>query len=148
MKRRIRRLLQLTWKDRSLLCEATVLLAFARFAVLLLPFRIVMAYCGIHETVDSPKAATADDESAVVRVAWSVSTVSRYTPWRSECLVRAIAATHMLRRRHLHTSLYLGLRKDKPGSLSAHAWLRCGNIIVTGGLGHKEFTVVATFAQS
>jgi hypothetical protein len=29
----------------------------------------------------------------------------------------------------------------------AHAWLRCGDLYVTGAPQHKRFTVVATFAE-
>ncbi|MBI9036372.1 MAG: lasso peptide biosynthesis protein, partial [Bacteroidales bacterium] len=35
--------------------------------------------------------------------------------------------------------------KDKDEQLKAHAWVRCGNIIVTGKKGMTKFTVVGTF---
>ena len=39
----------------------------------------------------------------------------------------------MLRRRRVPSTLYLGVRRSGPG-LSAHAWLRSGPAIVTGGI--------------
>jgi hypothetical protein len=51
----------------------------------------------------------------------------------------------MLNRRHIDSTLYLGVAKEK-GSLIAHAWLRCGSRYVTGKEGVEKFTVVSTFA--
>jgi hypothetical protein len=51
----------------------------------------------------------------------------------------------MLRRRHATNTLYLGVYKDIE-SFAAHAWLRSGDLIVTGGPEHERFTVIACYA--
>ena len=55
----------------------------------------------------------------------------------------------MLRRRGLPSTLYLGVARDgEAGSgARAHAWLRSGHVVVTGGAGREQFTVVASFAD-
>jgi hypothetical protein len=56
----------------------------------------------------------------------------------------------MLKRRRIGATLYLGVAKDltKPQQLAAHAWLRCGDIILTGGANHKDFAVLSTFSTA
>ena len=78
----------------------------------------------------------------------AIRSAANYTPWESVCLPQAMAAQWMLKRRHIAGTLYLGVAKDetKPEKLAAHAWLRSGDVLLTGGAGHRQFTVVATFS--
>ena len=86
-------------------------------------------------------------DSRAYRIGWAVRTMSRRTPWNSNCLAQAIAAKRMLRRRGTACTLYLGLAKDAHDELAAHAWLRCGNRVLTGGrLSQRQYTVVSTFS--
>ncbi|MEO1800116.1 MAG: lasso peptide biosynthesis B2 protein, partial [Cyanobacteria bacterium J06629_2] len=73
--------------------------------------------------------------------------ISYYTPWQSKCLVQAIAAKRMLQSRKIVSTLYLGVTRNSHQSLEAHAWLRSGQMYLTGGREREEFTVVATFAE-
>ena len=43
----------------------------------------------------------------------------------------------------IHSTLYLGVGKDE-GKMIAHAWLRCGQMYVTGGNG-SSYAMVAKF---
>jgi hypothetical protein len=50
----------------------------------------------------------------------------------------------MLRRRRVAGTLYLGVQKD--GDLfTAHAWLRNGDLIVTGRNGYENYTPIARY---
>jgi hypothetical protein len=79
-------------------------------------------------------------------VSVAISRASRYVPWRCKCYEQAIAAKVILRGYGLETTLYYGVAKDPDNKLIAHAWVRCGDYIVTGRPGMKRFTVVGTFA--
>ncbi|GBF33820.1 hypothetical protein DCCM_2931 [Desulfocucumis palustris] len=81
------------------------------------------------------------------RIGRVVETVSRYTPWESKCLVQAIVGKIMLRRRGINNTLYLGVGRDEGKSLVAHAWLRCGEMIITGSQGRERFAAVGKFAD-
>lgn len=70
----------------------------------------------------------------------------KYTPWPTQCLVQAMTAKKMLRSRQLLSTVYLGIRKQN-NKLKAHAWVRCGTIIVTGKKGMELYTVVGRFAS-
>ena len=63
-------------------------------------------------------------------------------PWRSTCLVQALAARRWLARRGVASELVLGARKPGGAELDAHAWLKAGERIVVGGdgQGYAPFT--------
>ena len=84
---------------------------------------------------------------AVDQVRRTIGAVSQYTPWQSNCLAQALAASRMLRRRHLPHTLTLGVTQDAGQGLQAHAWLACGEQIVTGGANRHQFTAVALFTE-
>ena len=60
-------------------------------------------------------------------------------------LVRALAAQRLLCRRGLSSTLYLGCGMEE-GKMVAHAWLRFGEMYVTGGDG-GGYTTVARFCK-
>jgi len=133
--------------ERVMLMEAVVLLGLARLAVLLLPFRWLASTLGrpMKES-DEVMGSSALDSARMIGNA--VRSAANNTPWESLCLAQAVTGQWMLKRRCIAGTLYLGVAKDeiKPEKLGAHAWLRCGNIILTGREGHKKFTVVAVFS--
>ena len=141
------------WRQRSraerfLLMEAFLLLGVARLIVLTLPFKWLAVSLGRHmnESVTQPSIS---DLGHARMVAQAIRSAANHTPWESVCLTQAVAAQWMLKRRHIAGTLYLGVAKDetKPEKLVAHAWLRCGEFILTGAAGHLQFTVVARFSD-
>lgn len=76
---------------------------------------------------------TARDRALVTRVAWAVAVAARVVPWRSDCMVQALAARSWLAGQGLETRLVLGVPKQRGARFEAHAWLVCGDLTVTGG---------------
>jgi hypothetical protein len=132
--------------ERKLLLEAFCLLSLARLTILVVPFKWLAFTLG-RPANPSPIAASDSDLACAVRVGQAVCSAARYTPWQSVCLPQAVAAQWMLKRRCIPATLYLGVAKDqeRPQTLAAHAWLRCGDVIITGAENHHLFTVVASF---
>jgi hypothetical protein len=81
------------------------------------------------------------------RVGWAVRVLAHYLPWDARCLAQAIAASWMLRRRGLPSVFYLGVDHGRETWLEAHAWLRCGDEILTGEPQHERFKVIAVFSE-
>lgn len=140
------------WRKRSgterlLLLEAFALLGVARLLVLTMPFRLLAGSLGEHMGQSAPKA-TPDDLRCARLIGQAVRSAANNTPWQSVCLPQAVAGQWMLKRRRIAATLYLGVAKAdaKPEQLAAHAWLRCGEAVITGAAGHRQFTVVATFS--
>ena len=140
------------WQSRSraeqgLFLEAYVLLGAARLAVAFLPFTWLAASLG--RGLDQPGSAVEPGDLARARqVGWAVRTAAGHTPWASVCLPQAVTAKWMLRRRRIAGTLYLGVAKGgtPADGIRAHAWLRCGDEILTGERGHAGFVVISTFS--
>ena len=72
-----------------------------------------------------------------------VNRICTKTSWESKCLVRALTAQKLLKRKKIHSTMYLGCRLEE-GKMVAHAWLRVGKMYVTGGNG-ADYAVVDKF---
>jgi hypothetical protein len=132
---------------RLLLLEAFCYLLYARL-LMLVPFRLVAPRLGKawQETSKEPSPHS-QPEGIAREISSAIHLMSRYTPWASKCMVRAMASLKMLDRRGIESTLYLGTARGRQGELEAHAWLRCGAYVVTGAEEMGRFTVVSTFAS-
>jgi hypothetical protein len=72
--------------------------------------------------------------------------VSRRTSALGVCLPQALAAKWCLRRRGVPTTLHIGvLRRQDDGGIGAHAWLMCGDVVVTGSGARPRSTSLVAF---
>lgn len=69
----------------------------------------------------------------VARVAFAVPRVGAYLPWRSDCLVQALAAQRWLAGHAIASEICIGVRRPEDLEFEAHAWLKAGDRVVTGG---------------
>jgi len=67
----------------------------------------------------------------VDRVAFAIPAAGGVVPWRSDCLVQALAAQRWLAKAGIPTKLHLGVTKSD--GFLAHAWLTHGTRVITGG---------------
>lgn len=141
------------YHNRYVLLEAIFWLGFSRFVMVALPFRWIAPYLG-QRMAETPTDRVSDEHlQQLQKISWAIRKLSPHTPWQSKCLVQAIAAKRMLQLRQINSTLYLGVirndYRDQSNSdpLKAHAWLRSGRFLLTGGQGYQQFTVVATFAE-
>ena len=133
--------------ERMLLLEAFLFLGIARTGIFILPFRWLARSLGQHMREDQTSLPP-DDLKLARMIGAAVRSATNYTPWGSVCLPQAVAVKWMLKRRRIPGTVYLGVMKDETKSekLAAHAWIRCGHIILTGSQGHRQYTVVSTFS--
>ena len=129
-----------------LLGEALIALAIARIAMALLPFRRIAAWMGT-PGAETPATATAAEIRVAEEIGWAVGALARRVPWDGRCLAQALAATAMLRRRGLEGTVSFGVCRGETTELDAHAWLRFGPCMVTGGPGHQRFNSLTKFAR-
>lgn len=132
-------------ENKKLLLAVVVVLGLVRFALLVIPFRVLASQLG-QRRLESQQDNSSQYQYAL-RVSWAVTVVSQETPWESKCLVQAITAKLLLRRYHLSNTLYLGVAKGSDKKMIAHAWLRTGLLMVTGGYEIEKYTKVASFAD-
>jgi hypothetical protein len=143
---RVVRFLRCNTPDRWLLLEALALLCWARILIRVVPFRWIAPHLG-HPMAESPGDVGVTERQLALRIAWAVQAVARHVPLGFVCLPQAIAAKWMLRRRRLPSTLYLGLQRKDELKLTAHAWLRVGDTILTGRAESLNHTVVAMYAE-
>lgn len=132
-------------EERLMIMEAFLQLGFAK----VMTWR---RFSNIASKLGEPMQETSNENNAAVRallrkVSTAIAIASRYTPWKSTCMVRAIAAMRMLEKRQIESTLYLGTTRDENKSLIAHAWLRSGSLYISGAEEMERFTIVQTFAK-
>ena len=118
--------------DFLLAAEAAVLLGFVWVGLSTLPFstlsRLLNRCCGRNGR--GPRSSRAP----LRRVTWAVTAVGRRLPAVGTCVVEALAADAMLRRRGYACELRFGVQPPGDGStaLRAHAWIEHRGVVVLG----------------
>lgn len=144
--RKLKKIIKLSSKDKNILFQAFFISGLVRFAILFIPFRRLAVIYGKHKE-ESTRSLTEVEKEIIFRVGWAVEQISYRTPWESKCLVKALTAQIMLARRKISSTLYLGVGKGKDNKLLAHAWVRSGQVIITGAREMAGFKEVARFAN-
>lgn len=81
-------------------------------------------------------------EVDLARLSWAIAAAAPRVPWRSDCLLRVMAANRWLRRSRLPSEFFLGVQKDDQRGFAAHAWLRCNGNMISGGQGEEFATLI------
>jgi len=113
------------WRDVAIACWE---LALANAAFRRLP----PGELPLLERDEDRAPLSARQQSLVDRVAYIVPIMGLRVPWRSDCVVQALAGRRWLARGGVGSRICVGVRKDEAG-FAAHAWLKVGERIVTGG---------------
>jgi hypothetical protein len=132
-------------RDLLFALEAAFWLIVMRTLIVLLPFRLIAPRLGAL-AMESPAELTNSEAQTAQRVSWAVQSVARRLSL--VCLPQAMAAKAMLRMRHIASTLYLGAHITPQSKIAAHAWLRCGPLIVTGKAGVRTNAPVACFGDN
>ena len=137
--RKIRRAAQLTLSDWRYLTKASAELLAARIRFSTLSPETILRELQDQSSRLPHERTNRRAAIDVERVSWAITLAARYVPWRSDCLIQVMAADRWLRQHDLCADFHLGVAKDARGDLRAHAWLRYGNLTVTGGR-YDEFS--------
>jgi len=126
--------------------EACFFLTAATAAVRLLPFRIYAPLLG--RQIESIDALSFPDfeQPFLIPCIHALRRGSRYLPLECKCLVQALAARGMLGIRRIPSIAHFGVTKDEAGTLKAHAWVKVGEIFVTGKGGAEEYSEITRFS--
>jgi hypothetical protein len=132
---RLRKFIELPATDRWLLASAIFSVLKARFVVTFVPVRKILQPVMLRTDATPP-----DSE----KISWAVETAGRIVPTGQNCLVRAIAGREMLACRGVSSQIRLGIAKNSPDILKGHAWLECGDKIITGEGEHRNYVAMPT----
>jgi hypothetical protein len=139
-----RRFMSLHRSEQRLVVEAVALLAGAWIGLRLLRFLTLRRILGRYAALPPATMGRLTHSRVVSSVRWAITSVSAHVP-SATCLVQALAADAMLRRRGVASELRLGVRLRLTGGIpiEAHAWVECDGGVLIGAAEHQsEFTVL------
>jgi hypothetical protein len=123
-----------------IVAAAAVALVAAHVVVWLAPGRAVRWATG----TERAHTAGADDGSALAGAfASAITAANARLPFRASCLVQGVALVMMLSVARVPSHLVVGVAREAPADLRAHAWVICGGQIVLGGLQATNFLPLA-----
>ncbi|MEP7221702.1 MAG: lasso peptide biosynthesis B2 protein [Novosphingobium sp.] len=151
--KRLRRLFHLSWRGKLLAFEALAMLAIARIWLIVRPFQRIAVHLGTavptSQPDDTERHLLAEPQLAQARqVSAAVRWIARFAPFRAVCIHQSIAAKMMLRRRDIPSTMYFGVSRNvEEGQikLAAHAWVRAGQVEMTGFDEAPLFQEIARF---
>lgn len=130
------------WATRWLVLQATWWLFIANLLLWCVPFRWIKPMLKARWGKQ-----THPPSEPVVTLGRIIRKVAHRAPWRTTCLVQALAGKIMLARHGFRSFVFIGVAKDRDQQVAAHAWLKCGDIYVTGGAERAQFNAVAGFGD-
>lgn len=74
----------------------------------------------------------------------NIKRLKKRIPWKIKCFEEAITAKKVLGSYNVITTIYLGVAKNNK-KLIAHAWLKYGEVFITGKKGYDQFVVVGFY---
>lgn len=101
-------------------------IAFARLHAKEIPLRNRLS----REAAQSEPAIS---QTSLARISYVLPRLSDRLPWRSDCLVQAIAGQNWLSAYGAASEIQIGVEHPEGGAFGAHAWLISGETVVTGG---------------
>jgi hypothetical protein len=73
------------------------------------------------------------DPALAPRIGYVIPRISARLPWRSDCVIQAMAAQNWLAAHGLASEIQIGVERPDNGPFGAHAWLVHRGEVVTGG---------------
>ena len=147
MIQKFKKFTKLSSEEKKLFLEAYVTLGKMRASILTVSFKRLTRSLEHKPTKEEITELNEKEMQIALAVGKAISRAAAYTPWESLCLAQSLTAQKMLQKRGIPGVFYLGAAKDEESKekMKAHAWSQCGDSIITGGAGHKEFTVLSVF---
>lgn len=122
--------------------EAAMLLIVARIIVAVVPFSKWKQQVMLSPEAEQEDASVTEQQrQAALHVMRGIAQVDRNLPDQFICLPQAIAARWMLSRRNVPTRLYIGTIVDPGEGRVFHAWLKVGDLMVTGACKEEDYAI-------
>lgn len=130
-------------REYLVFCEAYLLLHFSKLLILFFPFKKIAARLG---KLNLETSHEAEAKEIWLPIEIGIMRASRFTIHRCKCYDQALTGNLMLSRRGVASTLYFGLAKEGQ-ALKAHAWVRAGDHVITGGGKLEAYTPVAWYGN-
>lgn len=135
--------LRMPLRQKLLIPRILVLMAYYKHQVHHRPFSELAPKIGkLH--AETPVVTTSREARMVHEL---MESMLRHIKWKDSCLIRALTAKRILNSMGEKCTLYMGVAQKAGEAMTAHAWLRCGRLYVTGGEIRSRYTVTACFGD-
>ena len=81
-----------------------------------------------------------------ILIAKVVNGLARRAPWKSTCLVKALAANKMLHKRKIDHKIHFGVASTVNTQFEAHAWVSVEDEVLIGGGNLERFHEISSFS--
>lgn len=125
--------------EKMVTIKAYIYSFYYRFMVMHIPMKKIYLRLG-QKDLESPMEESEENLRIAKLYAFHVNRITEHLPWDAKCFVRALTLKKLLGQKNISCTIYLGIKKEN-NNLSAHAWLRCGLLYLSGGTGHDYTTV-------
>jgi len=136
LKQKLERFGNLGLAEQWLLLRAAAWLLVARIGLAVMPFSRLSAKLSAESTAERHAA----DPGLLQQIGDAVRIAANHVPWRADCFPQSIAARMLLKRQGLASTIHFGVERQGKEDLSGHAWLTCGDTVVTGGTELDRYT--------
>ncbi|HMQ50878.1 MAG TPA: lasso peptide biosynthesis B2 protein [Anaerolineae bacterium] len=132
---RIHKFLQLPRPDQGLLIQAMLGLTVVTLGLRLLPWLTLQRL--LLKLANRVTRGEPAQRPSPHRLGWAIRVASRYVP-QATCLPQALMAQFLLHQWAYSADLRIGVTKNKDEKLEAHAWVICGDEIISGAGGDPD----------
>lgn len=137
----INKFIKLSLLEKFLCVEILFILGYVRFIMLYRNFEKLGMFLGERKGCTKLNQLNDAKEKYIDKIVGIVDKISIITPWKSECLVKAATKMYFLKKKKIHATVYLGVKKEGE-VLLAHAWLMIDDRCISGNEFRKSFTSI------
>jgi hypothetical protein len=131
--------------ERKILNRTFIWLIYAFILVRIVPLRWFSHLLG--EFNSEINCDLSENEIKLIAITKkNIRRLKKRIPWKVKCFEEAIAAKKVLEKYKINSTLYLGVNKSVKNSLIAHAWLKSGEVFITGEKGHKQYAITGFYS--
>ena len=118
----------LSLEDFFFLCLICTSLLVARGVFFFQPAETLIATLRKTDAGDTPPSKKERDY--ISRLSRGMAMAAARLPWRTDCLIQCLAAKWLLRRKNIPSQFFLAIDKVSKTEISAHAWVKIGNVSI------------------
>lgn len=141
----LKKYFQIPKAEKKLFRKAFCHLFLAWFNTSFSPMKKYVKKLGKEKT-ESPETALQEHQEYLLSLKTAIRRAAKFAPFKSRCLQQAYAGKIILNKQNIPSTIYFGVAKDETKGLKAHAWLRAGDIYISGGKERFEYAVVGNYS--
>lgn len=131
--------------ERKILNRTFFWLVYAFLLVRIIPLRWFSPLLGEYNKVLEFNLKD-DQKEIIIKLSRNIRRLKKRIPWKVKCFEEAITAKKVLEKYNVKTTIYLGVARNKEEKLIAHAWLKSGDLFISGKKGYEKFALVGFYS--